>query len=235
MTPKQVPNDVVEDDDEGAEDQEYRELTNEAIQAGIYDAYAEEGLLTAAGDADPDARDDRLLDGALEHECGSLDEREGGAIKQDDFVAVGFKKLTGKDKFAEADWPEQAEVVYGRISRSVMNAAKMDVQGRLQRRILPLGLVLCHTSVTKHGIPALYVTDSLDCLLADYEGPMGEGIVKAAKKDGRNLAGVVEHLPQHAEPLDKAFRKSMRRALTAGNAVLAPALTAATDDDENAE
>ena len=135
----------------------------------------------------------------------------------------------------EGDRPRLAEEVHRWIDRKVWDLAKPDFTGQVQQIIGDMmeSMVLVRTKVTADKTDAVYITNDLGCLLEDFAGPWRQKMKRAADGFANNLAMATRRLPAYADQLDREFKRGMKVALNSGASVLAPALTAAIDEDED--
>jgi hypothetical protein len=116
----------------------------------------------------------------------------------------------------------------------------VDKSGKVQKMVGEANgmpeMVLCWTKIGKHEVPSVYLTRDLRCLLLDNGAALHASLVKDAEKQARNMAEWIARVPDHAEALDKAYTKSLKKAGEAGQRILTAAvdqaLLARGDDGE---
>lgn len=153
------------------------------------------------------------------------------------------KGLVGPGQFESTEDPEWAGKVYRKCASLVRGDAKMDKSGKVQSLVgetngLP-EMVLCWTKIGKHEVPSVYLTRDLRCMLLDNGAALQAMLIKDAEKSARNIAEWVTRVPDHAEALDKAYVKSLKKAQEAGQRILTAAVEQAVlarggDPDEDA-
>jgi hypothetical protein len=164
------------------------------------------------------------------------------AVSRRQLMAVAFPQVPGPDAWAEQQEPDVAEGVYTRLDGFVWRLVSADRDGKIQARLnSDSGRILCRTRATPDKNDAVYVTSDLQCLLADFTSPQKDRITREATRFANNLAMAVDRLPEHAARFKRELASGMKTALGTGNAILIPAIEAASngldleDDDDAGE
>jgi hypothetical protein len=206
-----------------------KERLNQAVTA----VHAANGLVKADGSLDNEARARRAVDliAKEDHVAEEPSERPTKAMAEVDLVKGTFSQgLVGpaKEEYEAEEDPAFAEKVYRKCASLVRGDAKMDKSGKVQKLVgeangLP-EMILCWTKIGKHQVPSVYLTRDLRCLLLDNGAILQQMLVKDAEKSANNMAEWITRVPDHAEALDKAYRKSLKKAQEAGQRILTAAV-----------
>jgi hypothetical protein len=224
------------------EAEEPDEPTYEEIDAAVNSMYQLHGYWVDDGEGGGYKDLTRLRQGVahvvMQHVVTSKQERKDRAISRGKLVKSVFPQLPAeRDEWDHEDRPALAEQVHKWIDRKVWDLAKPDFTGQVQQMIGDLmdGMVLVRTKITADKTDAVYVTNDLGCLLEDFAGPWRQKAKRTADGFANNLAMAMERIPEQAGQFDREFKRGMKVALNSGASVLAPALTAAIDEDEDQE
>ena len=203
----------------------------ERLDQAVTAVHKANGLTRPDGSSDNLARARRVCDliNKEDHVTGEPSERPAKAKPEVDLVMETFPTdLIGPGNYETAEDPEWAEKVYRKCAGLVRADAKMDKAGQVQRMVgeangLP-AMVLCWTKIGKHEVPSVYLTRDLACMLLDNGAALHAIIVKDAEKQARNMAEWIVRTPEHAEALDKAYKKSLKKAQEKGQLILTAAV-----------
>lgn len=213
-------------------------LTDEVIDEAVAAVHAHHGYAKPSGEIDNAARINAVFQIVNKAVVSDPDDRAKHAVTRVDLVAQVFPHLAGPEEWADQSDPELAERVYNKIRNAVWGDVKPDRTGKVQQMVGAANghpaMVLCQTALTKHQIPAVYITRDLKCILLDNTAKMKATVKKAAEKFSNNLALYMERVPESAEAFEKDYKKGMRTALNSGQGIVTLALEEAVemrDDD----
>ena len=217
----------------------------ERLKQAITALHAANGLSKPDGSPDNAARISRVagLLNTEDHVTYQPSDRKVKAKHQANLVLETFTKtLVGPGGYSEIEDKDErvwAEKVYNRAAALVRNDTKMDKSGKVQRLVgeangLP-EMILCWTKLGNDQIPAVYLTRDLRCLLLDNSKRLNDILLKDAEKSASNLAEWITRVPEHAEALEKDYRKGMKAALEAGQKILTAAVEKALLMRENGD
>jgi hypothetical protein len=210
------------------------------IVAGIESAYDDAGYLPEDDEVDTDRERSAWINHALAssiytHDVKkalvqSLDERSRKAVKKGDITANAFPTALKPEEWASDEQDTDVlKQIWLALQRKCWDLCKADHSGAIQKMCSELGVVLVRTKVTSDQIDAVYITTDVECILADFDGPHNQKLVAASESFGKNLRMAMGRVPEAASVLDRDYKRTMRRALTTGKTMYAPALEAAPD------
>jgi hypothetical protein len=211
---------------------ELRTLT-ERVTDEIDAVYGRHGYLIE-GEPNRRAVEDKVYDLVATAVVDKRADRGKLAVSRRNLVKAAFPQVPGPEAWAEADDPELAEGVYKRLDSYIWRLVDDNAGGKIQSRLnSDIGLILCRTKATPDKADAVYVTSDLQCLLQDFTKPQKERISKEALRFATNLAMAVDRRPEHAAQFKRELNSAMKAALGTGNAILVPAIEAATADTDD--
>ena len=199
----------------------------ERVSQGVEAAYAEHGYVNG-DELDKQAVEDKVYELVAAAIVDKRADRGKTALTRRALMSSTFGQVPGPESWAEQDDPDVAAGVYGKLAGHLWRLVSPDADGKIQQRLNgDVGLILCHTKATPDKTEAVYVTEDLQCLLADFTTPQKTRIEKAANRFAKNLAMAVDRQPEHAKRFNLELSGGIKAALGTSQAILMPALEAA--------
>lgn len=208
----------------------------ERIEQEIEAAFIRHGFTVDGGPeigvlVDPAAFENKVYDLVSAAVVDKRANRGKVALTRRAMMSSVFPDVAGPEGWAEHEEPDIATGVYKRLDDRIWRLTSPDATGKIQRRLnSDIGLTLCRTKAVPANVWAVYVTADLACVLADYTGPQMEAMTKQTKKFASNLVMVVNRMPEHSKRFKRELLTGSKDALTAGAAILDPAIEAAEFD-----
>lgn len=200
---------------------------SERIEQAVELAWAQHGY-ARDGELDKQAVEDKVYGLVAVAVVEKRADRGRVALTRRQLMSSTFGQVPGPEAWAEEEDPEVAAGVYSRLAGHLWRLVSADVDGKVQGRLNgDLGLILCHTKATPDKTEAVYVTQDLQCLLADFSGPQKAAIQKAADKMAKNFVMVVGRQPGYAKRFNQELSGAIKAALGTSQAILTPAIEAA--------
>src|SRR5215831_6665202 len=136
--------------------------TKEEIDAAYLEAHRKHGYITAEGKVSNAKRAEAACKVLLKHQVNEPNDRRAKAIQQHDLVAELFPDIIHPDDWEQAEDPDLAKYVYGKVKNAVWGDVRVDRAGKVQNLLGSWNgeapYVLCQTVLTNAQIPAAYVT-----------------------------------------------------------------------------
>jgi len=195
-------------------------------------AFVQHGYVVGDGEPDKRAVEDKVYGLVSVAVVDKRADRGRLAVTRRSLMSSTFPQVPGPEAWAEQQDPDLASGVYKNLDGHLWRLVSPEANGKIQVRLNgDTGLILCKTKATPNEVDAVYVTNDLNCLLADFSGPQRTKLKKEADRFARNLAMAVERLPQHSKRFKGELTGGMKTALDAGLNTLQPALEAAAADE----
>lgn len=157
-------------------------------------------------------------------------EKNEKAITKADLVTKVFPGVTGP---YDSDYgqDEMNRYVWAKCVQAAYSETSPNSTGRVQRWVGQLdgGFTMCRAKVALPNhteTDGVYITNSLECLLDDFSGPLKDSVAKAAEKLAKNLGMITNRQPQFKDKFAKELETGMKNAR--GSAKTALALTTTT-------
>ena len=213
----------------------------ERIDEAVAAVYAQHGYISD-GEPNKHAVEDRVYALVSTAVVDKRADRGKLAVTRRSLMSSVFGQVPGPDAWDEQDDPELAAGVYNALDGHLWRLVSPEYNGKIQARLNgDSGLILCRTTATPDKTNAVYVTTDLACMLADWTAPQKNRVTKEVNRFASNLVMAVERQPEYAKRLNQELVSGTKAALGTGQAILRPALEAATmsvngdevsDDDE---
>ena len=205
----------------------------EQLAASVTAAFAQEGYVDSDGDRASSVVVEAAYAAVSDSPVDSKGQREAKGLTRLVAVATVFPSLakTPTEWNAEPD-PGLAEKTHGEVAKLVWEFLKPDRSGKVQQLVglrMP-GFVLCRTKVGVNNLDAVYVTDDVGCITEDFTTPLNASILRANRTMGRNMAMVVDRLPETATKWERLYKNANKKGLEAGLVPLDMALEAARNN-----
>lgn len=207
-----------------------------AIDKAVRDAYEREGHITADGRRDWAKVCACMFEAIAKDKVLAKNERAAKARTKGELVTAAFPNLPGPD-----DGDALAVAVYKQVMTEVWALAHPAADKRLQRMVgmnMGNGYVLCRTKVTTDQIDAVYITDVMECINADFVTPDNDALDRRIATSTRNREMLLVRQPHNAEAYAKGYDRSLKNALSAAHNQMRLTLgsvtanLADTDDEE---
>lgn len=213
----------------------------ELVNAGVRAAFEREGLLQEDGGLDNAGMRARITEEIVKAKVLTKSEKESKAITKGDLVAKIFPSLTGPENFDDTGDALLASDIYREVEKKVWAATAPAYNGPVQRGIslaMGNGYVLCRTEITKNRVPAVYVTDSVTLIQADFTRPDNERTIKALERAAKNREMLILRQPDNGKRYMNEYDSTFKAELARGHSQLVNALEAAgpsVDEDDDDE
>jgi hypothetical protein len=192
----------------------------EAIQAGVFEAYVAEGYVETTDDGDEvvdkSALHEAIYGAVGEARVNSPKERSEKARTKGELAKRVFSKHPG----AYTPWDELDEVqqgVWEQLVKDAWNPTNPNFSGPVQRLVgaRDSKLVLIRTKTTIDGTPGMdcvYVTASEELIFSDFVAPLKNSVRKAAERLAKNAAMVSTRNKELAERSGREVDSGMKAA-----------------------
>jgi hypothetical protein len=209
------------------------------IDAGVLDAYAEEGYVLPDGTKDNTKVRERIVDILTPHKVLKWADRDSQAITRGALVQAVFPSLTGPEDFGDADDPQLALAVWTAIDRALWNELRPGAAGPIQKMVglrMGNGYVLIRCQIGVDRIGAAYITDDLKCIERDLLGPDNTALARLLDRLVGTRTMLILRQPDNAKRYATGLDRQMK-ALSASShdqLVLAieASVSAGEDEDE---
>jgi hypothetical protein len=203
--------------------------TREEIISTAYLLFVQHGYDQANGERNLEAMREVIFDTVSPAVVTRKSERGEKAILCEDVVLATFPELPNVE---DAEDRDLADAVQKEITSTVLKALDPSPSGAIQKmlKVQMPGYLLCRTKIGKQAKLAVYVSKDLGCIMEDYAGPPRKKVQSAASTFASHLALATDRLPEHSDKFDREYKSGVKLALDAGASILAPSLTAASED-----
>jgi hypothetical protein len=201
-----------------------------AVDQGVLEAYVAEGFMLPNGRKDNAKIRQHIFEAVRSHKVLTLKERPHQAITRGAVTQEVFPSLTGPDGFADAQDPQLALAVWTKVSADVWSMLQPNVTSAVQQlvgAVMGNGYFLCRTKIGDDLNDAVYVTDSLPCIVADFLEPQAKAVQRKIDLEVANFTVLMQRHPSDAKALLGKFSKQLTGLKTGGMIQLEQAAEAA--------
>lgn len=211
-----------------------------AIDRGALDAYGAEGYLKEDGSGiDTGKVRAKILEVVREHKVLAWKDRGTKAIRRGDVVRAVFPSLPAPpDGFSEAEDPQLAKAVWGRIYSDVWTHLSVRADSALQQLVgatMGNGYVLCRTSLDSPRPDAVYVTDDRVCIDRDLRKPENDLVEGKIDALLATITMLMMRQPDNAKHYAKGGNDLLRHLQISGRDQLAIAMSSASGNGNEPE
>ena len=210
-----------------------------AIDQGVAEAHAAEGYTLDDGTIDKIRRQVRLYEVLAPRKVLTWEERNAKAMFRGDLVHEAFPNLPTPAQFADAEDPQLAEAVWGRIETAVTSDLRPSANGPVQQvtnRNMGNGYVLIRTAgIGNNRTPAFYITDNRRCIEEDYLKPDQLALTRKINALLANVEMVISRQPDNARRYGLGFERHLKALAVTSHGRATLAIESATAEDPDSD
>ena len=206
-----------------------------AIDLAVHEIAAKDGFIVDEK-LDSAILRNRLFEVVRSAKVLAKKDRAEKAARRPQVIAALFPSLPGPDLFDHQADPPLAEKVYTWLNQKAWGETKPGADSPLQRLVgvnMGNGYVMCRTKIGE--VDAVYITDDIDCVRADFTRPENDAIDRRLAMATRNREMLVLRQPDNATKYANEYNRTLRGALTTASTQMQLAVDSVTGNHAEPE